>query len=489
MRERGKAVVLMTLAALSGCAVGPDYHATPPPAPAQWQTSSASTDSALAALPSSDDAQALAHWWTWFEDDSLNTLIDIALAQNLDVRASTARVRAARGERRAAQAGLGPQIGMGVGSQRNQNPMPGLAPGVTFTLHEVGFDARWEVDLFGRQKRRVEAADAVIEASQAEVEGAMTVLCAEVARSYWELRAADAQLALLQQTIALATQDAHHAARLADAGVGTREAVLAADGRIELARVQLAALELARGSAQRQIEHLLAVEPGKLAVTLHPHEQALPQFAPRLLLTPAAVLRNRPDIQHAERQLAAATALKAAAIADMYPRVSLALFFGLRNTALSALMSIASKSWSGGGSIVQPLFDAGRLRAMVDVRDADIEAAVVEYERATLDALHETENALAQWLAAERERDAHTRTLADREQAVSLASHRQAQGLAGAQEVIAAQLAALAARADIRRSEATVTIATVAVLKALGAGIHHDDGALAQAQPPVVALP
>ena len=102
----------------------------------------------------------------------------------------------ARGARRAAQAGLGPQIGMGVGSQRVQNPMPGIAPGLTFTLHEVGFDARWERDLFGRQKRRIEAADAVVEASQAQVEAALTVLCAEMARSYWDLRAADTQLAI-----------------------------------------------------------------------------------------------------------------------------------------------------------------------------------------------------------------------------------------------------------------------------------------------------
>ena len=158
-----------------------------------------------------------------------------------------------------------------------------------------------------------------------------------------------------------------------EAGIGTREAALTASSRVGLAQAQLAAQELARGTAQRQIEHLLGVEPGKLAVSLHPRRQTLPQFAPRLLLTPTAVLRNRPDIQRAERQLAAVTALKAAAVADMYPRVSLAMFFGLRNTALSALMSIASKSWSGGGSVLQPLFDGGRLRAMVDVRDADVE--------------------------------------------------------------------------------------------------------------------
>ena len=474
--KRSTVWLLAALLVASGCAVGPDYQAVPRTAPVAWQATGAESDNTLLTSVMSDDAQALARWWTWFEDDSLTALIEMALAQNLDVRAAEVRVQAARAERRATQAGLGPQVGMGVASTRTQNPMPGIAPGLTFTLHEIGFDARWEIDLFGRQKRRVEAADAVIEADQAEVDAAMTVLCAEVARSYWELRAADAQLALMRSAIELASKDAHHAARLADAGIGTREAALAADARIESTRTQLIAQELMRGTSQRQLEHLLAVEPGKLAVALTPREQRLPQFAPRLLLTPAAVLRQRPDIQRAERQLAAATALKGAAIADMYPRVSLAMFFGMRNTALSALMSMASKSWSGGGSILQPLFDAGRLRAMVDIRDADIEAALLAYEGANLDALHETEQALAQWLAAARTRESHSVMLAARDKSAQLTGHRQAQGLAGAQELIAAQLAVLAARAELRQSEADVTIATVAVLKALGAGIGHESG-------------
>ena len=390
------------------------------------------------------------------------------------MRAAQARIRAARGERRAAQAGVGPQLGISAGSQRLQNPLPGLAPGLTFSLHEIGFDARWELDLFGRQKRRVEAADAVVAASLAELEGAMTALCAELARSYWELRALDRQIALTQQSIELHTRDAQHAGRLASAGVGTSEATLAANSRIATTNSRLAGQQLARGVARRQIERLLAVEPGQLAVSLAARVTPLLQFAPRFLLTPTAVLRNRPDVQHAERQLAAATALKGAAIADMYPRVSLAMFFGLRNTALSGLMTLASKSWSAGGSVLQPLFDHGRLRGMVDVSDADIERAVVAYERVMLVALHETEDALAQWLAAERERDAQGLALADREAIVVLAEHRQRQGLAGAQEVIGTQLAVLAARGELQQSEARVTSATITVLKALGAGIRRE---------------
>ena len=165
-------------ATLSACAVGPDYKAATAAAPQHWQATSELSSSGLADSASVDDAAALALWWTWFDDAVLNALIDTALTQNLDVRAAQARIHAARGERRAAQAGVGPQLGIGAGSQRLQNPMPGLAPGLTFSLHEIGFDARWELDLFGRQKRRVEAAAAVVQASLAELEGARMALCA-----------------------------------------------------------------------------------------------------------------------------------------------------------------------------------------------------------------------------------------------------------------------------------------------------------------------
>ena len=141
--------MLAALLAASGCAVGPDYQAVPRTAPVAWQATE--SDNTLLTSVMSDDAQALARWWTWFEDDSLTALIEMALAQNLDVRAAEVRVLAARAERRAAQAGLGPQVGMGVASTRTQNPMPGIAPGLSFTLHEIGFDARWEIDLFGRR--------------------------------------------------------------------------------------------------------------------------------------------------------------------------------------------------------------------------------------------------------------------------------------------------------------------------------------------------
>ncbi len=473
MRERCR-VLALGLALLAGCSVGPEYRQPEPVAPTAWRSTVAPSTAALAAVPQVEQPDRLDHWWTWFEDPTLNALVEQALAEAFDVRAAQARLRAARAERRAVQAGLFPQLGTSASSNRVQNPLPALAPDLTFTLHEVGFDAGWEFDLFGRQRRRVEAASAVVAAKEIEIRAVRTVLGAEVARVYWEYRSAGRQMELMRRAIELNSDDARRARALADAGLIARDAVLIAAGAGDARRAQLAALEFARSAAQRQLERLLAVVPGQLDQVLAGGARPLPRIAPRLLLTPAAVLRQRPDIQRAERQLAAATALEGAAIADLYPRLSLGLFFGLRNTALSALLTLASKSWSGGASVTQPLFDAGRLRAVVDQRNAEAEAALVEYERAALDALHETETALSRWLAAEQEREALAAALVEREAAAGLTRRRQAQGVGGARETIAAELATLAARAEVERGEAAVTIATVAVLKSLGAGIPLD---------------
>ncbi len=146
---------LLCCALLGACTVGPNYQrptTTPPPA---WQILNPTADAPLAgadSIPVTDDAQALAAWWTWFDDPLLTTLVEEAFAQNPDTRAAIARITAARAERRAARAGRGPTLGAGIGANRQQNPLPGLAEGLTFSLYEAGFDAQWELDLFGRQQ-------------------------------------------------------------------------------------------------------------------------------------------------------------------------------------------------------------------------------------------------------------------------------------------------------------------------------------------------
>jgi NodT family efflux transporter outer membrane factor (OMF) lipoprotein len=479
---------VLCCALLSACAVGPNYQRPATTPPAQWQVLNSAPESPqprVPAIPVTDDAEALAAWWTWFEDPLLSALVAEAFAQNLDTRAAWARLNAARAERKAARAGGGPTLGAQMGASRQQNPLPGLAEGLTFSLYEMGFDAQWELDLFGRQRRRVEAADALVAAALEDQRGILTILCADVARAYTEMQSAQRQVTLAEHAVQLAEDIAHLSGRVVAAGLESRETVLVMEAKVAAFAARLPSLRIELASAQRQLELLLGLPPAQLAARLGAREARLPHTTLRVLLSPAAVLRQRPDIQQAERQLAAATALKAAAIADLYPRVSLAMFFGLRNTALGVLLSAASKSWSGGGSLTAPLFDSGRLRAAVDMSDARIAVALVNFEKSMLVALHETELALTRLLERDRQREAWALAVADLREAARLTSLRRAQGVVSQMDVLRARQAANDAEIALRRAEAAVTTETIAVMKALGAGVPPT----ANAQASAVQLP
>lgn len=460
---------------VGGCTMGEDYRrpqtGVESAVPAGWWATAEPAANTAARIALVADEQALAAWWEWFEDPVLNTLIERAFAQNLDVRAALARIAAARAERRAASAGRGPTLDVGTSASRYGNPLPGLVDGLTFSFYEAGFDADWELDLFGRLQRRVEAAEAALEAALEDRRWVQTVLCTEVTRAYWDMRHSERRIATAERAVALAERTAALSARLVAAGITPGQAGLRADADVAARAAELPALRIALTTAQRQVELLLGEPPAALATLLTPRETAPPRMTPRALLSPAAVLRNRPDIQQAERQLAAATALKAAAIADMYPHISLGLFFGARNTAIGMLLNAVSKSWSAAGAVAVPLFDAGRLRAAVDVSDARVAAALVNYERAMLGALHETELALLRLLERERERQARTIALADLRAATRLATQRAAQGVASQFEVVRAERAANAAALALQTTDSAITTETIAVMKALGAGV------------------
>lgn len=473
---RGASCWIVFVALASGCTVGEDYRRPETAAPAQWRAFSVTDQKSppprgTESISITEDGEDLDAWWTWFGEPLLTEFIHRAFEQNLDTRAAWARISAARAERQAARAGRWPLLGAGLGANRQQNPLPGLAEGITFSLYEAGFDARWELDLFGRQRRRLEAADAAVDAAIEDQRWVLTVLCADVARAYWDMRSAEQQIALAENAVRVARDTARLSTRLVSAGIAARQTSLGAEANVAARAARLPRLRIALFTAQRQLELLLGLPPAQLAARLTPRPMPPPRMTLRMLTSPATVLRRRPDIQQAERQLAAATALKEAAIADMYPRVSLAIFFGIRNTAIDMLFSAVSKSWRGGGSLAAPLFDAGRLRAAVDVSDARVEAALVNFEKAMLGALHETELALTRLIETERQRDAWTAAVADLRAASDLASHRRAQGIGSQLEVLEAAQAVIKAEIEQRLAEATVTTETIAVLKALGAGI------------------
>ncbi len=463
------------VAMVCGCSVGPDYQAPVGTVPAGWQAQTVDS----ASTRERDEKQAPSHeaglrWWQRHGDAVLDGLIEQALAQGFSVRAAAARVAAARAQQRATASGSLPAVDVGAGASRQENTFAGIAPEMDFSLLNAGFDARWELDVFGRRARREEAAGARVEAALADQHAAQLVLAAEVARSYWQLRTSEARRRLVEDALKLQKELQTLAQRRLEVGTGTRMEVLATVARSERVAGMLPRLSAERTLAERQLELLLALEPGALSSRL------ARSVAPRdddhgmlhdLLLTPAEVLAGRPDIRRAERHLAESVAMQGAAEADRYPRFSFALLMGLANTSIGSLFSAASESLLAGGQVVMPVFDAGRLRAAVDLSAAAVAEALVTYEQTALAALHEVETALIR-LGEESRRaarlDAELAALSAR---VALAEQRHAVGVVDRSELLMARLELNEARQRRVLAEGVLRNQGVALMKALGIGL------------------
>ena len=251
------------MAGLMGCTVGPDYKKLEPVVPDYWQAEKM-TDIGLKSVA----AARLKTWWKSFNDPHLNRLIDQAISGNLDLKISLARIDQARAERRSTRSELFPVVNVKAGAQRQENPLPGLAPGIRFNLFELGFDALWEIDLFGRVQRRLEAATADLDAASEEYRQALVTLTAEVARNYVEYRSFQNQLHITQSNLKAQRHTLELTEKLYEEGVGTRHEVVRARALTETTMSQIPALEAQLVGSLRQLEVLLGKKPGSLQAGL-----------------------------------------------------------------------------------------------------------------------------------------------------------------------------------------------------------------------------
>ncbi|MFA6162594.1 MAG: efflux transporter outer membrane subunit [Methylobacter sp.] len=466
---------LCILAGLGGCTVGPDYRESVPTVPDRWQ---AGKDPAPGLKPV--ELETLKNWWKSFGDARLDRLMDRALADNLDLKITMARIDQARAERRATRAELFPRVDVTAGAQRNDNPLPGLAPGIRYNLFEVGFDALWEIDLFGRQQRLVEAASADLDAAKEQYSQALVTLTADIARSYIEYRSFQNQMRITRANLETQQHTQQLTERLFSEGVGTRHDAVRARAQTENTMAQIPALEAGVIAELRQLEVLVGRQPGALAADLN-EPSAVPAAPGReILASPADTIRHRPDLRIAERRLAAATALQGAAIAELFPKVSLSAFLGLRNTDLEGLFKSAAFSYSTGANLLQPLLNFGRIRAGIDLAKAQQQEAYLAFEKAVLEALRETETALSRYLNEEMRRQTLTRSVEDQRESVRLSQLRYQEGVISFLDVLDSQRALYVSEIELARSEAKASTDLIAVYKALGGG--------ANAQPPEISL-
>jgi len=458
---------LCILAGLGGCTVGPDYQESVPIVPDRWQ---AGKGPAPGLKPV--ELEILKNWWKSFGDARLDHLMDWALADNLDLKITMARIDQARAERRATRAELLPSVDVTAGAQRNDNPLPGLAPGIRYNLFEVGFDALWEIDLFGRQQRRLEAASADLDAARAEYSQALVTLMADLARSYIEYCSFQNQLRITRDNLAAQQHTQQLTERLFSEGVGTRHDAVRARAQTENTRAQIPALESQMIASLRQLEVLVGRQPGALTAYLY-QPSAVPAAPGReILVSPADTIRHRPDLRIAERRLAAATALQGAAMAELFPKISLSAFLGLRNTDIEGLFKSAAFSYGTAANLLQPLLNFGRIRAGIDLAKAQQQEAYLAFEKAVLEALGETETALSRYLNEEIRRQTLVRSVADQRESVRLSQLRYQEGVISFLDVLDSQRALYVSEIELARSEAKASTDLIAVYKALGGGAN-----------------
>ena len=459
--------------ALAACAVGPDYKA---PDTAAAQLSAANDPAAKAEF---DRSRFESIWWKQFDDPVLNQLVSQSLQGNRELRVAFARLKAARAIRDDVSNDALPTVTSRVSSDLGKGQIPGQTDDrVNSERYDLGLDMAWELDLFGRIQRQLEASEAQQDVAQADLQQLQVSLIAELVDAYGQLRGAQ-----LREKIALANLKTQQDSRgitetLRDAGVGNDLDVVRADARLAQVEATVPQLQAEQVRARNRIATLLGQRPDALSVDLSPAQ--LPAIAKALPVgDPGELLKRRPDVRSAERQLAAATANIGVATADLFPRVSLSGFLGFTAGRGSQLGSSAAQAWALGPSITWAAFDLGSVRARLRGANADAEGALANYEQQVLLALEESENAFSDYSKRQQRLLALLRQSEASRKAADLASIRYREGTVDYLILLDAERERLSAEDAQAQGEVDLYRGIVAIYKALGGGWQAESVAVA----------
>jgi len=466
MKRIGRLWPTVLLIGVQGCAVGPDYRPPELTVPGAW----AQRDQ-LGVTSTPSDLKA---WWREFGDPILDTLIDRAIVKNLDLRIALANVREARALRGVAGSDQFPAINAsGVYSRvKNSENVQPLPPGFDpeHNLFLVGLDASWELDIWGRVRRSVEAAEATLGAAEDNRRDVLVIVLAEVARNLIELRTAEQRLLIARDNIKTQQEVADLTRVRLQAGLATEVEVSQARALLATTRAQVPALQAARDQAIHRLAVLVGDTPANLLDELRQIDR-IPAAPPSVPIgLPSELVRRRPDVRRAERELAAATARIGVATAELFPRFSLTGTLGVAATDAGKVFTGASRFSSIGPQVVWPVFAGGRIRANIRVQEARQEAALARYDQTVLSALEETEDALVAY-GEEHTRQQRLAEAVDANQvALTLSRELYVRGLADFLTVLDNQRSLYAAQDQRVQSERTLIVSLIALYKALGGG-------------------
>lgn len=467
-------------AILAACAVGPDYRPSAPKAPAAWVSQGSDGLTDKASTPAS--------WWASFNDSELDSLIERAVKSNLDLRVAEARLRQARAVRGGSAADLWPAFSADASADRAKQsehqpligslPLPPSFP-FEYSVYQAGFDASWEIDVFGGKRRALEASTADWQAAIEARNDALVSLLAEVARNYVELRGTQQRLSIARRNLKLQEEELDLTRARLQGGIATDLDVTRSAALRDGVQAAIPPLETEQRAAIYALAVLLAKQPGELLDELSP-PAALPVAPPVIPIgLPSELLRRRPDVRRAERQLAAETARIGVAKSEWFPKFSLTGDIGDESTKTSNWFDAGSRFWSIGPSLQWNVFDFGRVRAQVRAQTAVQEAALANYQKAVLVSLQEAENAVTGYAQEQNRHRALAASLAENRRSLELAESLYDHGRVNFLDVLDARRALYEADDQLAVSDQGIALDLIALYKAMGGGW--------EAQPPAPA--
>jgi NodT family efflux transporter outer membrane factor (OMF) lipoprotein len=441
-------MTIMCLALLTGCAVGPNYHQPNVSTPSTWASPLADGETNRPAN--------LAAWWKNFGDTNLDSFVATAVEFNLTLHIAEAHVREARAERGVVAGGLWPSIGSSASYSRNrwgQNSFPPLPSSVPldYNLYRAGFDAAWELDIFGGTRRSVQAANAEIGAAEYGQRDVLVSLLAEVARDYIGARSYQQRLAITRDNIRVQREVLNLTSNRFQNGLNSDLDVQQATAVLTSTEAQVPSLETGFRQNVYALAVLLAQPPGSLLEAMST-EKPIPITPPRVPVgLPSDLLQRRPDVQRAERELAAATARIGVAKSDYFPKFSLTGFTALESISASDWFDYDSRAWSASPTVQWEFFEAGRIRANVRVQNARQEEALNTYQQTVLVALEDAENALTAYAKEQVRRQSLSQSVQANQQALELSTQLYKSGLADFLHVLDSERSLYAAQDALRR--------------------------------------
>jgi NodT family efflux transporter outer membrane factor (OMF) lipoprotein len=479
------------LLALGACTVGPNFDPPEWMSPASWFTKKAEPIVREPSMPVAEPIDP--NWWNLFNDPQLTALERRVAGENLDVQAATVRLAESRAQLGVVGAAQFPTFNAN-GSYTRQKasdvgvfanaPNPLGANGASgntaggigsrklnaFDVYQVGFDASWEIDLWGKVRRSVESSSASVEASAEARRAILLTNLAEVARDYIELRGNQTQIRIARDNLRTAQQSLQLTQQRATGGVTTDLDVANAAAQVRTTAAEIPRLLQRESELINAISLLLGQPPNALQAELIV-PQAVPPIPPRIPVgLPSELARRRPDIRQAEAQLHAATADIGVAVGNFYPSVKLSGSLGLQAIQPWKMFSFEAREYGVGPGITIPIFQGGQLRATLELRKAQQQEAAINYQKTVLSAWHEVDNELTAYQTEQARRDQLVQAVAQNQRALGLAQSRYQEGVADFLQVLTAQQNLLSSQQQLALATTNVSANLVAVYKALGGG-------------------